>query len=133
MLQQYFSKFWKLSKVTLLRSKLYFEGFQLGFRNWKFNPSILGSLQLLNQSFVSWKSNLKSKKWSFKKFSKFENKWFYLLNISESFFERKRVNYWVKFLLMTSSAFVEIYSSWCLYSIMNDKYLQFTIVDNIYY
>ena len=59
---------------------MYFEGFQLGFSNRKINPCILGNLQSLNQSFVSWKSSLKIKKQRFLNFSNFEKWWFYIHN-----------------------------------------------------
>ena len=42
-IQLYFWKFWKISKASLFRKKLYFESFRLGFNNWKANPSILGN------------------------------------------------------------------------------------------
>ena len=57
-----FAIFEKFQKFHFLDKKLYFEGFRLGFSNWKVNPSILGNLQLLNQGFVSWKSSLETKK-----------------------------------------------------------------------
>ena len=61
-IQPYFSSFWKISKFHFLNKKLYFEGFRLGFRNWKVMPNIFGNLQLLIQSFVFLKSNLKPRK-----------------------------------------------------------------------
>ena len=47
-----FANFKNFQKFHFLDKKLYFEGLWLGFINWKVNPSILGILQLLNQSFV---------------------------------------------------------------------------------
>ena len=60
-----FEIFQKFQKFHFLDKKLFFEGFRLGFSNWKVNISILGNLQLLNQSCVFWKSSLKTKKWRF--------------------------------------------------------------------
>ena len=85
--------FENFQKFHFLDKKLYFEGFRLGFSNWNVKPSILGNLQLLSQSFVSWKSSLKTKKRRFLIFSNFEKWWFYFLPL-------KRGSYsWVKLLL----------------------------------
>ena len=48
----FFAIFEFFQKFLFLDKKLYFEGFRLGFSNWKVKLSILGNLQLLNQSLV---------------------------------------------------------------------------------